>query len=445
MRGYLSPKVIPSESEVHNEIMRSTEPEICSEGPARTSKTMRNLLKALALHAKYKGLWSCVARTNSVDLDDSIRSELVNLILRYQLDDPRSQIKQQGGLTKFHHLRLNGGVMRLGGMNRPGAILGGKYDLALLSELSQFSEEQYQLVKTRVTGDSGKWKLKDGTVCFQMLCDTNPGLPNHWMYQREEEGLLKFYKFDFTDNPYYYRKGRWTRVGKTSVNELDRGQTGWYHDIYFKGIRKAPVGAVFQLEDCHFIDELPRLDDNYRIRRVLDFGMSPSPTVSVWLMQHTGTRDLILAREWRKLNADTIEVMGALEEHELGKSRRTLTDNDKNAISILRRHGIPAIAALKGADSVMLGLALMNAALRRTERKELGGLKIYRGLCCNSDSELRQQKRAMSTIDEMQGLTYDETKEATVGERHGVDAVRYDYLYENAGRKERPHLDTVTV
>ena len=64
--------------------------------------------------------------------------------------------------------------MRLGGMNRPGAVLGGKYDLAILSELSQFSEEQYQMIKTRVTGDSGKWKLTDGTVCFQMLGGYEP-------------------------------------------------------------------------------------------------------------------------------------------------------------------------------------------------------------------------------------------------------------------------------
>ena len=156
MRGYLSDKLLPSDSEAHKYIMRSTAPEICAEGPARTSKTITNLEKWAGLHAKYKGLRSCIVRTNSVDLTDTVRFDLTNTIFRYQLDDPRSQIRQQGGLTQFHHLYLNEGECRVGGMNRPGAILGGEYDLVLLCELSQFTFQQYMLLKTRLCRLSGK-------------------------------------------------------------------------------------------------------------------------------------------------------------------------------------------------------------------------------------------------------------------------------------------------
>ena len=440
MRGYLSPKIIPAESEVHREVMMSTDPELCSEGPARTAKTMRNLQKDLALHCKYYGFRSAVIRVNAVDLDDTIRTELVNLILRHQLDDPRSQIKQQGGLSKFYRLYLNGGVMRLGGMSRPGAILGGKYDLAICSELSQFSEEMYQLIKTRVTGDSGKWVLKDGRICFQMLSDTNPDIPSHWMYQRETEGLLRFLKFDFTDNPYYFRKGRWTRVGKTSVDELDRGNTGIWHDRYFKGLRKAPEGAVFDLEDCHIIDKMPKIDDSVKIYRMADFGMSPSPNVCVWLVECQVTGDVTAVREWRALNADTIEMAESIKAFDLGKVARTITDNDKNAISILRRNGIPAIPAVKGPDSVKLRIALMNAALNRTRNGEDGAFRIYRGLRCNKDSQLALKKRRMSLIEEMEGLVYGEDREQLVGEHHAVDACGYFFLWKNTAAA-RPQLD----
>ena len=108
-----------------------------------------------------------------------------------------------------------------------------------------------------------------------------------------------------------------------------------------KGLRKAPEGAVFELEDCHFVDKLPKIDDSVRIYRVMDFGMSPSPGVCVWLIECQVTGDVTVVREWRKLNADTIEMSEAIKKYDLGRVSRTITDNDKNAISILRRNGHP--------------------------------------------------------------------------------------------------------
>ena len=83
----------------------------------------------------------------------------------------------------------------MGGMNRPGSILGTEYDAIMLSELSQFSEDQYQMLKTRCSGSAGNWRLPNGDVMSQVVCDTNPDVPDHFMYQRETEGLIKFVKF----------------------------------------------------------------------------------------------------------------------------------------------------------------------------------------------------------------------------------------------------------
>ena len=134
-------------------------------------------------------------------------------------------------------------------MNRPGRILGTEYDAIMLSELSQFTEDQYQMLKTRCLVVLATGVMTNGDVMFQIVCDTNPDVPDSWMYQREGEGLLKFVKFGFQDNPYFFRSGRWSKVGKTTVEELDRGLTGIYHDRYFKGLRRAPEGMVFDLPD----------------------------------------------------------------------------------------------------------------------------------------------------------------------------------------------------
>ena len=131
--NYLSPQIYSGATAPHLVMMTDPAREICAEGPARTSKTLRNLRKLLALHFRNEGFMSCIVRTNSVDLDDTIRYDLRNTMLKYQLDDPRSPIQQSGGPTRFHTLRINGGEMRLGGMNRPGRILGTEYDAIMLS------------------------------------------------------------------------------------------------------------------------------------------------------------------------------------------------------------------------------------------------------------------------------------------------------------------------
>jgi len=446
MRGYLSHQVIPAETDVHKYIMGTLEPEVCAEGPARTSKTMRNLLKVLALHCKYPGFRSCIVRANAVDLDDSVRAELTNKIFRYQLDDPRSQIKQQGGVTKFHHLYLNGGFMKLGGMSRPSSVLGGKYDLVLLSELSEFSEEQYQIIKTRCTGDAGTWKLEDGTICFQMLCDTNPDIHDHWMYQREIDGLMRFVKFDFKDNPYYFRQGRWSRQGKTSVEELDRGNTGIYHDRYFKGLRGAAEGLVFDMQPCHFMDELPweRKEDpipfeEYTVNRAIDFGWS-DPSVCLWIAQHQSTNDVIVIREFRKTNIDTIDLAANIKLFDIPGSRRTIVDVDNNIISLLRREGINAIPAKKGPNSIMAGVHLLQNSLARRKKQyeqEMlgepvtigGGLTFYTGLRCNSDLEIKRRKLPASVIIEMKNKIFGKDGKPEDGHDHGMDALRYWFLW----------------
>jgi len=429
MKGYLSPKIFPSETFVHRDIMTSTEPEICAEGPARTSKTNRNLLKAFALHAKYPGFRSCVVRVNAVDLTDTVRYDISNVILRYSMDDPRSQIKQQGGLTRFDHLYMNEGEMRLGGMDRPSSVLGGKYDLLIFSELSQFTEEQFQLLKTRCSGDSAKWRLKNGDICFQVLADTNPDAPSHWMYQREAEGLMRFIKFDFKDNPYYFRQGRWSRVGKTSVNELDRAHSGIYHDRYFKGLRKAPEGMVFEMDNKHYIDELPNLKE-YLIYRCMDFGIE-APNVCIWYGVHRETRDRVIFRDYRTIGEDIIEFGNAVRELSREPVVETYIDNDEHRQRLLLRHcQMPTTLARKGPGSIMDGVMLIRRGLRNTIEGLPGGIQMYKNMRCHSDSEILRRKMPKDLIAEFQAYCMNPKKDEPLknGVEHGIDAYRYAEL-----------------
>ena len=436
MKGYLSDTYHKSDSEAHKEIIRSVDPEICAEGPARTGKTITNLDKLFGLHAKHYGMRSCIVRTNSVDLTDTIRYDITHTMLKHQLDDPRSQIKQQGGITKFDHLYLNGGECRVGGMNRPGAILGGQYDLVLLSELSQFTEHQYQLLKTRCSGSSAKWRDEDGTVRFQMLADTNPDEEGiHWMYKREQAGLIRFVTFGFRDNPHFYRENRWSRVGKTTVEEMDRSLTGHYHDIYFKGLRVGPAGRVFRLQEKDYIEKLPDLSD-YLIYNAMDFGIS-SPNVCLWIAENNDTGHIIVMAEYRKTDETIIDMGAAVNRHNesvLGHDIvNTVIDNDEHRQKLLHDEcGIFAEMARKGPGSVMDGVILIQQALKENK------LQFYTGLRINADPELARKKKPLDVItemklyhfkeeDKMTGTTNDENP--VKGDDHGIDALRYWFLW----------------
>ena len=395
--NWLHPQIYPGQTAPHLVMMTDPSREICAEGPARTSKTLRNLRKLLSLHFQHEGFMSCIVRTNSVDLDDTIRYDLRNTLLKYQLDDPRSRIEQSGGPTRFNVLRINGGEMRLGGMNRPGRILGTEYDAIMLSELSQFSEEQYQMIKTRCSGSAGNWRDANGDVLFQIICDTNPTVPDSWMYQREDEGLLKFVKFGFADNPAFYRKGRWSKVGKTTVEELNRGLTGIYHDRYFKGLRRAPEGMVFDLADSDIIEDLPDMS-GFVHYNAMDFGMS-APSVCLWIAENPHTEEVVVYREWRHTQKTSIEMgneVRVLRETNGERILGTVIDNDEEKKRLLATHcGIDSDLTEKGPGSVFHRTLLVQNALK--EKK----LKFYRHLRCNSDSELIRNKKPLDVISEI--------------------------------------------
>ena len=432
--NWLHPQIFGGTTPAHREMMMDRSREICAEGPARTSKTLRNLRKLLSLHFRHEGFMSCIVRTNSVDLDDTIRFDLRNTLLKYQLDDPRSPISQAGGPTRFHTLRINGGEMRLGGMNRPGRILGTEYDAIMLSELSQFTEDQYQMLKTRCSGSAGNWRDADGNVQFQIMCDTNPTVPDSWMYQREDEGLLKFVKFGFSDNPAFFRNGRWSKVGKTTVEELNRGLTGIYHDRYFKGLRRAPEGMVFELSESDIIEELPDMS-GFIHYNAMDFGMS-APSVCLWVAENPHTEEVVVYREWRHTQRTSIDMGNEVRTiREVNKERilHTVIDNDEEKKRLLLTHcRIHAELTEKGPGSVFHRTLLVQNALK--EKK----LKFYRHLRCNSDSELIRNKKPLDVIQEIRLAHYPANSKAdenpVKGFDHGIDALGYWFLWREGRR-----------
>lgn len=434
MEGYLHPQVHKSDSEAHKAVMRSRRPAIVAEGTARSSKTITNLQKLLACHARYEGFKSCIVRTDAVDLQDTIRGDFTDLLLRYEFSDPRSQIRASGG-KRFDHLYLNGGVCILGGMNRRGRVLGTQYDLIMMSELSQFEEADYQILRTRCSGSAGNWR-EDDEVYYQILCDTNPDVPSHWMYKYEAEGDLEFVKFGFKDNPHFYRKRRWSIEGKTYVNGLDQSLTGIWRDRYFLGLRVAPEGQVYRIRPANIIHKFPDLS-GCNLYRAMDWGMR-HPSICLWIAEHKETFDTFVYREWRKTHTDILAMGNEVKAYSEGEAiESTIIDHDENRQILLRdQHDIYSEFAYKGAGSVLDRVFLINTALRRAQEGKDGGLYIYDGLVCNSDPNPDIQDDPGSLIEEMEKLQFSETKDMPIKEfDDACDALGYYYLWRSRQRE----------
>lgn len=429
---YLSPRVLSNDSERHREAMQSTEPELLLEGPARCGKTGTAIRKGLGLHANNYGMRSCVARMNAVDLTDTVKYDIRELFIRYGFEDPRSQIKAQGGLTRFERLRINGGEMRFGGFNRPSSVLGAQYSFVHLNELSEWTEDAYMTLKTRCSGSATEWKDKDGKVLHQMLSDTNPTVDDFWAYKRESEGLLRTIKYDFIDNPFFFRKGRWSRVGKDLVNEYDRSLVGMWRDIYFLGKRVAPEGMVFRLHPKNIISysDLPPFSE-CRLYRACDWGQK-HPSVCLWIAEHKETRNIYIYREWRKTHSDILEMGEQINLFSKDEAiEATIIDNDENRQKLLQSVcGIHATLAPKGPNSVMDGLFLIQASLRNAVEEKDGGLYIVDDLLCNTDPNPEVKDKPKNIIEEKWRLKYDVNRDRPEDEGDdAVDAERYFFLW----------------
>ena len=437
---WMSPKLLKSDSQSYRDIMTATDKELLAVGSARTTKTTLSLRKLFGSHFKHEGFKSAIVRAASVDLHDSIRED-IKFLFRYPLEDPRCPVKAEGG-THFHTLHINGGRCVLGGMNRPGRILGTGQNMIFYSQAEQSTAEQLQILKTRL-GALGNWRNANGDILSQLLMDANPSRKDHHLLRREEKGLVRFINFTFTDNPLFFRQGRWSRIGKSYVEDLDVSLEGVYRDWYFLGIWSDPEGAVFEIKPEHVIDKLPEDIDKYLWYCAMDFGMT-EPNVCLWIGQHSVTNDVLVAKEFRHTGLDIIEF-GTRVREERRRSDwrvlRTIIDNDENRQQLLLKHcGISCEMARKGPGSIVDGINIIQQLLRNTSEGRPGGLRFYskarEGFA--PDPKLVKDHKPLDTLTEIRNLQY-RTEEQKTGspkddlpvgrDKHGIDAFRYWALW----------------
>lgn len=421
----------------HNLTIQEDEsPELLLVGAAGTGKTLGILHKINRLCWMYPGARWLIVRKVRADLAQTTLVTFERDILG--LDNPICAGMQRDNRRSYKY--PNGSEIVVGGMDRPGAILSSEYDGIYAAEAVQFELNDWETFIMR---------LRSNAMPFQQLiADTNPDRPDHWLKQRADAGILKMLNTYHEDNPAYWdaAEKKWTKRGQDYVlGKLER-LTGVRRLRFRDGKWVIAEGAVYNdwNEDIHLREafEIPK---EWKRFRSIDFGYN-NPFVCQWWAQD-GDGNLYLYREiykTRRLVEDHARDIVRLSQGE--NIAFTVADHDAEDRATLERHGVKTIPAKK---DISPGIQAVQSRLRVDEQTKKPRLFVLRGALVETDTELAESKKPTSTADEFPGYVWkDKSKkeEPVDADNHGMDCVRYavmqvDTVQVAKGHKENPFYD----
>lgn len=221
-----------------SELMRCRAREVLLQGPAGTGKTLAALLKLVRLCEAVPGLRALLCRATRVSLTESA---LVTLEREFLTDAHPARKASDATRANRHSYEFpNKSEIICGGMDNPDRIMSTEYDVVLVVEATEITEEAWEKLLTR---------LRNNRCPFQQaIAECNPGAPGHWLNRRATEGRMVRLVSRHDDNP---------SLTPEYLDSLSRLTAHRKKRLYY-GQWAAPQGTVFE-ED--FLPEFNVVDD----------------------------------------------------------------------------------------------------------------------------------------------------------------------------------------
>lgn len=400
-------------------VQSMTDEEILLVGAAGTGKTLAWLTKIHHVAQTYPGARIAIVRKVRADLAQTVLVTFERDVLG--LDNPICAGVRRENRQSYRY--PNGSEIVVGGMDRPGKILGGEYHIIYLNEAVEFSLNDWEFFVMRLG--------RDGIVPFaQVIADTNPANPTHWLKQRCDAGMCKLLNSYHTDNPAYWndKLKEWTERGlRYVVGKLGR-LTGIRKARFLEGKWVQAEGAVYEewRDDIHVIEPFV-IPPTWRRFRAIDFGYT-NPFVCLWFAQdHDGRlyiyREIYMSQKLVEDHAADIKRLSAGEKIDF-----TAADHDAGDRATLDRHGVPTVPAKK---AILSGIEAVKTRLRVAGDGK-PRLFYVRGALVERDMTLLEQGQPTSTLDEMTAYIYAKGVDGKANKEepldlynHGADTVRY--------------------
>ncbi len=397
-------------------IFRCQAPEVLLSGPAGTGKSLACLWKLHKAASETPGLRALIARKTRVSLTQSI-------LVTFERDVLPPRHPARRGPSRSHREAYhypNGAEIAQGGLDQVTRIMSSEYDLVYVPEAIELKEEEWEALTTR---------LRNGRLPYQqLLADTNPAGPKHWLKRRCDAGKCLLLETRHEDNPRLWDGRDWTTEGVSYLSRLD-ALTGPRKQRLRHGRWVQAEGVVYETWDSavHLIDRFAIPSDWLRLWSV-DFGYTNPFVWQAWALDH----DNRLFRYREIYQTRTLVEDHARRILELTRDEpppfAVLCDHDAEDRATLERHlGLPTIPAVK---AVQAGIQGVTARLRHQPN---GRARLYllRDSLDQRDADLDERKLPCCTEEEFDSYVWD--TRASVGLRevpvkasdHGMDAMRY--------------------
>jgi phage terminase large subunit len=390
-------------------------PEVLLSGPAGTGKSRACLEKVHACCLRWPGCRWLIVRKTRESLTESALVTFEEKVL------PENSPISRGAQRRMRQAYSypNGSEVVVGGLDKPSKVMSTEYDGIYVQEAIETYENDWESLTTR---------LRNGVMPFQQIIgDTNPDAPTHWIKQREKRGALRLIECRHEDNPTLHRNGAWTEAGGRYLKVLD-ALTGVRKDRLRWGKWVQAEGVVYPAWDrnAHLIDPFP-IPDSWRRIRSIDFGYTNPFVCQWWAIDHDGRmylyREIYRTKRTIKVHAELIRLKSAGE-----TIRYTVADHDASERASLRESKVPTVAARK---PIATGIQAVE------ERLKVAGdgrprLFVFRDALVETDPDLLEAKRPVCTADEFDAYSWPKgrdgraVKEEPVDDHnHGMDAMRY--------------------
>jgi phage terminase large subunit len=397
-------------------------PEVIVSGPAGTGKS-RAILELIHRRCEqWPGCRWLIFRKTRESMTESVLVTFENHVVppgHPCLEGASRRMRQA-----YHY--PNGSTIVVGGMDKPSKIMSTEYDGAYPQESIELTENDWEMVTTR---------LRNGVMPYQQIIgDTNPDTPRHWIKLREAAGRLQMVESRHEDNPILWDGQTWTSAGAKYLAKLD-ALTGPRLQRLRYGRWVQAEGVVYEGWDraVHLVDVFPnglRIPPMQWARYLtIDFGFTAPFVCQWWTMDPDGR--LWLYREiyrTKRLVEDHARQIKSILQTEQAQPVAILCDHDREDRATLERYlGQNTLPARK-----LISPGIQALAGRMVKAGD-GKPRVYvlRDCLVERDQDLLEDKKPTCFAEEIDGYVWNLEGKRLKGEEpidkdnHSMDAARY--------------------
>lgn len=425
------------------EAMKCRDAELIVSGPAGTGKSRALLEKLHLAMLVNRGARGLIVRKTLASLGST------GLVTWREHVVPEAllagDVRFYGGSSEraAQYIYSNGASVTIGGLDRATKIMSSEYDMVYVQEAIELTESDWEAITTR---------LRNGVMSFQQIMgDTNPDTPTHWLIQRCNRGQTTLLNSRHEDNPIlFHEDGTVTPRGAEYISKLDN-LTGVRKERLRHGRWVAAEGLVYDSYDPFVHNrKIVKPPDSWPRYWSVDFGYTNPMVIQCWAEDPDGRLHLyrelyqtgILVEDMAKKILDLVRKRDG--EWREPKPRAIICDHDAEDRATLERHlGMSTVPAPK---TISDGIQAVQA---RMKVQADGRPRIYfsPAALVERDPELASQKKPCGLIEELPGYIWEKPLTVTpASERkpaaekplkrddHSMDAMRYVVSY----RDHRP-------